>query len=94
MITSQKKQELMSKFGKTAQDSGSPEVQVAILSERISNLTGHLSKNKKDFSSMRGMMKLIGQRKGLLRYLSNTDAKKYEKLVADLGLRNQQQTQA
>jgi len=92
MITSQKKQELISKFGKTAQDSGSPEVQVAILSERISNLTGHLAKNKKDFSSMRGMMKLIGQRKALLRYVSMNDAKKYEKLVSDLGLRNQQQS--
>ncbi|MDH4466438.1 MAG: 30S ribosomal protein S15 [Bacteriovoracaceae bacterium] len=92
MITSEKKKELIEKFGANAQDSGASEVQVAILSERIANLTGHLSTNKKDFSSMRGMMKLIGQRKSLLKYISKKDPKKYDKLVSDLGLRNQQQT--
>jgi small subunit ribosomal protein S15 len=94
MITSEKKLELIAKFGKNPQDSGTSDVQVAILSERISNLTGHLATNKKDFSSMRGMMKLIGQRKSLLRYISKSDPKKYDKLVSELGLRNQQQTQS
>lgn len=87
MITSEKRAELVQKFGGSAANTGSTEVQVAILTERIKNLSTHLSNNKKDHSSMRGLMKLIGQRRSLLRYLNNKDAARYAKLIAELGLR-------
>jgi small subunit ribosomal protein S15 len=87
MITLEKKKELVSKFGKNPQDTGAPEVQIAILSERITNLTGHLGINKKDYSSMRGMMKLIGLRRRLLRFLSVSDSPRYDKIIKELDLR-------
>ena len=87
MITTQKTAEIVNKFGGNAKNSGSIEVQVAILTERIKNLTPHFEKNKKDHSGMRGLMKMIGQRRSLLKYLSTTDEARYNKLIAELGLR-------
>jgi len=87
MITLEKKNELVAKFGKNPQDTGAPEVQIAILTERITNLTGHLGTNKKDYSSMRGMMKLIGLRRRLIKFLGNTDTARYDKIIKDLSLR-------
>ena len=68
-------------------DTGSPEVQVALLSARISGLTEHLKTHRKDHHSQRGLMMLVGQRRGLLRYLSRTDPARYKALIASLGLR-------
>jgi small subunit ribosomal protein S15 len=68
-------------------DTGSPEVQVALLSERISNLTEHLKTHSKDFHSRRGLLVLVGQRRGLLDYLKKKDQKRYETLIGRLGLR-------
>jgi small subunit ribosomal protein S15 len=87
MITTQKTAELAKKFGGAEKNSGSVEVQVAILTERIKNLTPHFEKNKKDHSGMRGLMKMIGQRRSLLKYLSQKDEARYQKLIAELGLR-------
>ncbi len=68
-------------------DSGSPEVQVALLTTRINNLTGHFKSHDKDFHSRRGLLKLVGQRRRLLNYLKNESAPRYNKLISDLGLR-------
>lgn len=87
MITTQRSAELTKKFGGTEKNSGSVEVQVAILTERIKNLTSHFEKNKKDHSGMRGLMKMIGQRRSLLKYLSNKDEARYNKLIKELDLR-------
>ena len=87
MITTQRTVELAKKFGGSEKNSGSVEVQVAILTERIKNLTPHFEKNKKDHSGMRGLMKMIGQRRSLLKYLSQTDFARYTKLIGELGLR-------
>jgi len=87
MITLEKTAELVKKFGGNEKNSGSTEVQVAILTERIKNLSSHFEKNKKDHSGMRGLMKMIGQRRSLLKYLSSKDEAKYQKLINDLGIR-------
>lgn len=87
MITTEKTAELVKKFGGSEKNSGSTEVQVAILTERIKNLTKHFEGNKKDHSGMRGLMKMIGQRRSLLKYLSSKDEARYNKLIAELGLR-------
>lgn len=87
MITVAKTAELVAKFGGSEKNTGSTEVQVAILTERIKNLSVHLAANKKDHSSMRGLMKLIGQRRSLLKYISKSDSARYMKLIAELGLR-------
>jgi small subunit ribosomal protein S15 len=86
-ITSVRKQELIKKHAKTANDTGSPEIQIAVMSERIKNLTGHLTTHKKDNHSRRGLLKLVGARRRLLDYLKNIDEKRYTAIVADLGLR-------
>ena len=83
MITKEKKTEVINKFARTAGDTGSPEVQVAILTERIKELNDHLSKNPKDHHSRRGLLKMVG----LLGYLKKKDIEAYRKLIADLGLR-------
>ena len=83
-----KKAEIFSKFGKTKQDTGSPAVQVALLTERINYLTTHLNENKKDHSSKIGLLKLVGQRKRLLRYLRNKDISAYVGLIKELNLRD------
>jgi small subunit ribosomal protein S15 len=87
MITAEKSLELAKKFGGNDKNSGSVEVQVAVLTERIKNLTPHFEKNKKDHSGMRGLMKMIGKRRSLLKYLGRTDDTRYTKLIGELGLR-------
>ncbi len=80
--------ELMAEFGKDANDSGSAEVQVAILTERIRNLTEHLKVHKKDKHTQRGLMMLIGKRRGLLKYIKNRDINEYRTLIKKLGIRD------
>lgn len=87
MITTVKKAELTKKFGKSEKDSGSVAVQVAIITERIKTLTPHFEKNKKDHSGMRGLLRLIGRRKALLKYLAQKDESQYQKVITDLGIR-------
>ena len=87
MITSEKKQQIINEFGRTANDTGSPEVQIALLTARISELTEHLKVNKKDHHSRRGLLKMVGQRRGLLAYIKKTDVEAYRKLIERLGIR-------
>ena len=87
-ISKERTAELMAEFGKTPQDSGSAEVQVAILSERIKNLTEHLKVHKKDKHTQRGLMMLIGKRRGLLKYIKNRDINEYRTLIKKLGIRD------
>ena len=86
-ITAERKSELMSEFGKTAGDTGSPEVQVAILTERINNLTGHFRIHKKDKHSRRGLLKMVSRRRRLLDFLMRVDAERYADVIQRLGLR-------
>ncbi len=86
-ITNERKAELIKEFGKTEQDSGSAAVQVAILSERIRNLTEHLKTHKKDFGSRRGLLSMVGQRRNLLDYIKTGDVAAYKSLIEKLGLR-------
>lgn len=81
------KQAIIAKFGRNAADTGSPEVQVALLTERINHLTEHLKEHKKDHHSRRGLLKMVGQRKGLLNYIKQRDVVKYRELIAELGVR-------
>lgn len=81
------KQEVIEKFGRKEGDTGSPEVQVALLTQRINHLTEHLKEHTKDHHSRRGLLKMVGQRKGLLDYLRNGDVLKYRELISELGLR-------
>jgi small subunit ribosomal protein S15 len=87
MLESEIKKELIVKFGRHSKDTGSPEVQIALLTKRIEALTEHFKKHKKDFNSRRGFLKLIGRRKKLLRYLQQTDPEKYIKVISELNLR-------
>ena len=87
MITPERKKELIAQYATEANDTGSPEVQVAVLSERIANLTEHFKAHNKDNHSRRGMIKMVSQRRGLLDYLKAKDSKRYEALIARLGLR-------
>ena len=86
-ITAERKSELMGEFGKTAGDTGSPEVQIAILTERINNLTGHFQTHKKDRHSRRGLLKMVSRRRSLLDYLKREDAERYADVIQRLGLR-------
>jgi len=86
-ITAERKSVLMGEFGKTAGDTGSPEVQVAILTERINNLTGHFKTHKKDRHSRRGLLKMVSRRRSLLDYLKHEDTKRYADVIQRLGLR-------
>ena len=86
-ITAERKQGLIEQFAREKGDTGSPEVQIAILSERIKNLTDHLADHKKDFHSRRGLLVMVGQRRRLLDYLKRKDADRYEQLIQQLGLR-------
>jgi small subunit ribosomal protein S15 len=87
MISKEKKQEIIAAYGRTANDTGSPEVQIALLTHRINELTEHLKSNQKDHHSRRGLLKMVGQRRGLLAYLKKTDLEGYRSLIAKLGLR-------
>jgi len=86
-ITAEKKQELIAEYATNSGDTGSPEVQIAILSERITNLTEHLKTHKKDFHSRRGLLMMVGQRRRLLDYLGRKNRARYEEVVKRLGLR-------
>lgn len=86
-IEAEKKQGLVAKFRTHEKDTGSPEVQVALLSERINELTEHFKTHKKDFHSRRGLLKLVGQRRRLLDYLKSKDTNRYRKLIDTLGIR-------
>ena len=87
MISKEKKQAIIAEYGRSEGDTGSPEVQVAILTARIQELTEHLRVNKKDHHSRRGLLKMVGQRRGMLAYLKKTDIERYRTLIAKLGLR-------
>lgn len=87
MITKEKKAEIIKEYGRTPQDTGSPEVQIAILTERIRELTEHLKVNQKDHHSRRGLLKMVGQRRNLLAYLKSNDIDAYRSLIEKLGLR-------
>lgn len=82
-----RKAELVQKFGRSETDTGSPEVQVALLTERIQYLTRHLQEHSKDHHSRRGLLKLVGQRRRLLNYLHSKDPARYRALISELGLR-------
>ena len=82
MIAKEKKQEIIAKFGRTANDTGSPEVQVALLTARITELTDHLKENPNDHHSRRGLLKMVGQRRGLLAYLKKIDIERYRASVS------------
>jgi small subunit ribosomal protein S15 len=86
-ITAERKKSLIGEYAQGANDTGSPEVQVAILSERIANLTEHFKAHVKDNHSRRGLLKLVSQRRGLLDYLQKTDVQRYQALIDRLGLR-------
>lgn len=87
-ISKERTVELMAEFGKTPQDSGSAEVQVAILSERIKNLTEHLKEHPKDHHTRRGLLMLVGKRRRLLVYIKNRDVLEYRELIKKLGIRD------
>ncbi|MDR3424397.1 MAG: 30S ribosomal protein S15 [Alphaproteobacteria bacterium] len=86
-ITAEHKKEVIAKHARNKGDTGSPEVQVAILTDRINHLTAHFEKHKKDHHSRRGLLMLVSNRRSLLDYLKKTKTAVYEKLIADLGLR-------
>jgi small subunit ribosomal protein S15 len=86
-ITAERKQALITEYATKEGDTGSPEIQVAVLSERIRNLTDHLTSHKKDFHSRRGLLVMVGQRRRLLDYLKRSSATRYETLIGRLGLR-------
>jgi small subunit ribosomal protein S15 len=86
-MTREEKQLIANEFGKSGQDTGSSQVQVALLTKNISKLTEHCQQNPKDFSTRRGLLKMVCARRGFLKYLQKTDENKYKELVAKLGLR-------
>lgn len=87
MISKEKKAAIIAEYGRKEGDTGSPEVQIAILTARITELTEHLKTNKKDHHSRRGLLKMVGQRRGLLDYLKKTDLEGYRTLIGRLGIR-------
>ena len=87
MISKEQKAEIVQKFGNNPQDSGKPEVQIAIMSARITDITKHLSSKKKDNHSRRGLTMLVSKRRKLLDYLKNVEISRYRSIIADLGLR-------
>ena len=87
MITKEMKEQIVKDYGRTAGDTGSPEVQIAILTARIAELTEHLKSNQKDHHSRRGLLKMVGQRRGLLDYLKKSDLEGYRALIEKLGIR-------
>ena len=87
MISKEKKTEIINEYARTPGDTGSPEVQIAILTARIQELTAHLKENQKDHHSRRGLLKMVGQRRGLLDYLKRKDIERYRALIERLGIR-------
>lgn len=88
MLTPEKKKDIISKYQQHEGDTGSPEVQIALLTTRINELTEHFKTHKKDHHSRRGLFKLVGQRRALLNYLKDSDFNRYRNIVTDLGLRH------
>jgi len=86
-LTTEAKQEVIDKFKRHQSDTGSPEVQIALLTARIQALTEHLQEHRKDHHSRRGLLKMVGKRRRLLRYLQNTDINRYRRVLSELGLR-------
>jgi small subunit ribosomal protein S15 len=86
-VTAERKQELVQKFGKAERDTGSAEVQIALMTERINDLTQHLREHSKDHHSRRGLLMLVGRRRRLLNYLQRANLESYRSLVKELGLR-------
>ena len=87
MLSKEEKEEIIKNYGRTEGDTGSPEVQIALLSHRIKSLSGHLGTHAKDYDSRSGLLKLVGQRRNFLRYLMKTDPKKYYDVTDRLGIR-------
>lgn len=87
MISKVKKAEIIKEYGRTPEDTGSPEVQIALLTTRILELTEHLKANKRDHHSRRGLLKMVGQRRGLLQYYKKSNIEGYRELITRLGLR-------
>ena len=87
MIALEKKKSVIETHRNHEKDTGSPEVQIAILTERIAELSEHLKAHKKDYSSRRGLLRMVGKRNSLLKYLTHTDRERYQKIIAKLGLR-------
>ena len=87
MISKEQKEQIVKDFGRTPGDTGSPEVQIAILTARINDLTDHFKANPKDHHSRRGLLKMVGQRRNLLNYLKEKDLERYRTLISRLGLR-------
>ena len=87
MITKEQKEEIFKKFGRHEGDTGSPEVQIALLTKRINDLTENLKVHKKDHHSRRGLLKMVGQRRSLLNYLIKVDIERYRAIIARLGIR-------
>ena len=87
MLTPERKKEIIAEYQQHEGDTGSPEVQIALLTERINYLTEHFKTHKKDHHSRRGLLKMVGQRRALLNYLKELDFNRYRKIVSDLGLR-------
>ena len=87
MISKEMKEKIVADYGRSAGDTGSPEVQIAILTARINDLTEHFKANPKDHQSRRGLLKMVGQRRGLLAYLKKMDIERYRTLIERLGLR-------
>ena len=86
-VSKERKAELAVEFGKSATDTGSPEVQIALLTENINNLTEHFKSHKKDHAGRRGLLKMVGQRRNFLRFLQENDISRYREIVKSLGLR-------
>lgn len=86
-ITKEKKQEIISKYGGSEENSGSTEAQIAIFTARINDLTDHLKENEKDHATRRGLLKMVGKRRRLLNYLKKKDIETYRELISDLGIR-------
>jgi small subunit ribosomal protein S15 len=87
MLTKQEKEKIIDEFETHESDTGSPEVQIAILTKRINDLTEHLKTHKKDHASRRGLLKMVGTRSALLKYVSKKDVKRYQDIISRLGLR-------
>ena len=87
MISKEKKAAIIAEYGRKEGDTGSPEVQIAVLTKRINDLTEHLRSNKKDHHSRRGLLKMVGQRRSLLNYLTKIDIERYRAIIAELGIR-------
>ncbi len=86
-LTTERKKEIFKKYGKSESDTGTPEGQIALFTERINHLTGHLKKNRKDFSTERSLVLMVGKRRNLLNYLKKKDITRYRAIIADLGIR-------